>query len=165
MLLTATIYFNALNLALRVPSAALCAAAAWNRHPTGAATAAGMLCTLASWVLALIFLGYFIPHVIVAWFYKTKNLKKAYNAEWALVTGASSGGCMGGSAVLALCCCTEALPGLLLAWPRLSFVLIRQHCFGLFGPSTFPGLALVLPPRTAARIPAPHCLAQALASR
>lgn len=50
-----------------------------------------MLGTVASWALALIFLGYFIPHIIVAWFYKTKNLKKAYDAQWALVTGASSG--------------------------------------------------------------------------
>lgn len=50
-----------------------------------------MLGSISTWVLALIFGAYFIPHVIVAWFYKTKNLKKAYNAEWALVTGASSG--------------------------------------------------------------------------
>lgn len=56
-----------------------------------------MIGTLAVWVLAFIFLGYFVPHLIVAWFYKTKNLKKAYNAEWALVTGASSGGCRGGA--------------------------------------------------------------------
>lgn len=50
-----------------------------------------MLGTLAIWALAFIFLAYAIPHLVVAWFYKTKNLKKAYNAEWALVTGASSG--------------------------------------------------------------------------
>ncbi|KAI7845749.1 hypothetical protein COHA_000664 [Chlorella ohadii] len=50
-----------------------------------------MLGTLAIWALAFIYLAYAIPHLIVAWFYKTKNLKKAYNAEWALVTGASSG--------------------------------------------------------------------------
>ena len=50
-----------------------------------------MLGTLAIWALAFIFLAYAIPHLVVAWFYKTKNLKKAYNADWALVTGASSG--------------------------------------------------------------------------
>ena len=50
-----------------------------------------MLGTIATWALAFIFLAYAIPHLVVAWFYKTKNLKKAYNAEWALVTGASSG--------------------------------------------------------------------------
>lgn len=58
-----------------------------------------LLGTIAGWALALIFLGYAIPHLIVAWFYKTKNLKKAYNADWALVTGASSGEqqCWGGA--------------------------------------------------------------------
>lgn len=50
-----------------------------------------MLGTLCTWAVALIFLGYLVPHLIVAFFYKTKNLKKAYNAQWALVTGASSG--------------------------------------------------------------------------
>mmetsp|Transcript_1426 Transcript_1426/g.3129 ORF Transcript_1426/g.3129 Transcript_1426/m.3129 type:complete len:323 (-) Transcript_1426:848-1816(-) len=34
---------------------------------------------------------YIIHHIIVAFFYKTQNLKKRYSAEWALVTGASSG--------------------------------------------------------------------------
>lgn len=48
----------------------------------------GTICTAA---VAFSLLAYAIPHFIVAWFYKTKNLKKAYNAEWALVTGASSG--------------------------------------------------------------------------
>lgn len=37
------------------------------------------------------FLTYFIQHTIVAFFYKTQNLKKRYKADWALVTGASSG--------------------------------------------------------------------------
>ena len=50
-----------------------------------------MIGTLCAWIVALIFGAYAVPHLIVAWFYKTKNLKKAYNAEWALVTGASSG--------------------------------------------------------------------------
>ena len=50
-----------------------------------------MIGTIALYLLLFIFLGYLIPHLIVAWFYKTKNLKKSYNAEWALVTGASSG--------------------------------------------------------------------------
>lgn len=51
-----------------------------------------MIGAIATGALLFIFLAYAIPHFIVAWFYKTKNLKKAYNAEWALVTGASSGG-------------------------------------------------------------------------
>lgn len=50
------------------------------------------LSTFAWGLLALIFGGYLLPHMIVTWFFKTKNLKKAYNAEWALVTGSSSGG-------------------------------------------------------------------------
>ena len=50
-----------------------------------------MLGTICTWIVAFYFLGYFIPHLFVAWFYKTKNLKKAYNAKWALVTGSSSG--------------------------------------------------------------------------
>lgn len=48
----------------------------------------GSICTA---LIAFIFLAYAIPQFIAAWFYKTKNLKKAYDAEWALVTGASSG--------------------------------------------------------------------------
>ena len=40
------------------------------------------------------FLTYIIQHLIVAFFFKTQNLKKRYNAEWALVTGASSGACI-----------------------------------------------------------------------
>lgn len=50
-----------------------------------------LLAALAGWTLAIVFLSYLIPHTIVAWFYKTQNLKKKYNAQWALVTGASSG--------------------------------------------------------------------------
>ncbi|KAG2437279.1 hypothetical protein HXX76_005938 [Chlamydomonas incerta] len=34
---------------------------------------------------------YIVQHLICSVFYKTQNLKKRYNAEWALVTGASSG--------------------------------------------------------------------------
>ncbi|PNH08633.1 3-ketoacyl-CoA reductase [Tetrabaena socialis] len=37
------------------------------------------------------FLSYFVHHLICAVFYKTQNLKKRYNADWALVTGGSSG--------------------------------------------------------------------------
>ncbi|KXZ54212.1 hypothetical protein GPECTOR_5g304 [Gonium pectorale] len=37
------------------------------------------------------FLTYIVQHLICSYFYKTQNLKKRYNAEWALVTGASSG--------------------------------------------------------------------------
>lgn len=40
------------------------------------------------------FLTYIIQHIIVAFFYKTQNLKKRYKADWALVTGASSGACV-----------------------------------------------------------------------
>lgn len=38
------------------------------------------------------FFTYAVHHLFVALFYKTQNLKKKYNgAEWALVTGSSSG--------------------------------------------------------------------------
>ncbi|KAL6769693.1 hypothetical protein ACKKBG_A32010 [Auxenochlorella protothecoides x Auxenochlorella symbiontica] len=50
-----------------------------------------VLASIAGWLVAFIFLSYLIPHTFVAWFYKTQNLKKKYNARWALVTGASSG--------------------------------------------------------------------------
>ena len=54
-----------------------------------------MFCSLWKWLfLALFFLSfavYFIHHLIVAYFFKTQNLKRRYNAKWALVTGASSG--------------------------------------------------------------------------
>lgn len=45
---------------------------------------------VAGWVLAFIFLSYLVPHFIVS-FLKPRDLKKAYNANWGLVTGASSG--------------------------------------------------------------------------
>jgi hypothetical protein len=38
-----------------------------------------------------IFVTYAVQHLICAVFYKTQNLKKRYKADWALVTGASSG--------------------------------------------------------------------------
>lgn len=47
--------------------------------------------TVCSWTVGIFFLGYLIPHLFVAWFYRTKNLKKSYKASWALVTGSSSG--------------------------------------------------------------------------
>lgn len=47
--------------------------------------------TFCFWVVLVIFGGYLLPYIFVTWFYKTKNLKKAYNAQWALVTGSSSG--------------------------------------------------------------------------
>uniref|UniRef100_A0A7S0YGV5 Uncharacterized protein n=1 Tax=Polytomella parva TaxID=51329 RepID=A0A7S0YGV5_9CHLO len=37
------------------------------------------------------FFLYFAQHLLCAFFFKTQNLKKRYNASWALVTGASSG--------------------------------------------------------------------------
>ncbi|GIL59058.1 hypothetical protein Vafri_14014, partial [Volvox africanus] len=48
----------------------------------------GLLC------LCLVFLSfgtYFLQHIICSYFFKTQNLKRRYNAQWALVTGASSG--------------------------------------------------------------------------
>ncbi len=46
-------------------------------------------------VLFLLFFAqygvYFLQHVVCAHFYKTQNLKRRYGAQWALVTGASSG--------------------------------------------------------------------------
>lgn len=45
---------------------------------------------LSLYTCAAIFLGYLIPHLFLSLF-RTKNLKKAYKAEWALVTGSSSG--------------------------------------------------------------------------
>ena len=50
-----------------------------------------ILSFIAPAVLAIILLGYFVPHAITCTLFRRKNLKKAYNAEWALVTGASSG--------------------------------------------------------------------------
>lgn len=47
------------------------------------------------WTLFIGFLGsfavYFIHHIFVSTWFKTQNLKRRYNAQWALVTGASSG--------------------------------------------------------------------------
>ncbi|KAG2485629.1 hypothetical protein HYH03_015689 [Edaphochlamys debaryana] len=37
------------------------------------------------------FLTYIVQHLICSVFFKTQNLKRRYNADWALVTGASSG--------------------------------------------------------------------------
>ena len=34
---------------------------------------------------------YLVHHILVAWVARPRNLKRAYNAQWALVTGASSG--------------------------------------------------------------------------
>lgn len=36
-------------------------------------------------------LFYLLPHIWVSWFRGSQNLKKRYDAEWALVTGGSSG--------------------------------------------------------------------------
>lgn len=43
-------------------------------------------------VFTLSFGVYLIQHCICAFVYKTQNLKRRYNARWALVTGGSSGG-------------------------------------------------------------------------
>ena len=42
------------------------------------------------YVVALIFLGYLVPHLLLA-LLPSQDLKKKYGASWALVTGASSG--------------------------------------------------------------------------
>lgn len=48
------------------------------------------------WLLVVpCFATYIVHHLICAYFFKTQNLKRRYNAQWALVTGASSGGCGG----------------------------------------------------------------------
>jgi hypothetical protein len=47
--------------------------------------------TVCTYLVLVIFLGYLLPHLFVVFFYKTRNLKKAYNATWAIVTGSSSG--------------------------------------------------------------------------
>ena len=46
---------------------------------------------ISPFVFAFTLLGYFVPHLVVTTFFRRRNLKRAYNAEWALVTGASSG--------------------------------------------------------------------------
>jgi hypothetical protein len=55
----------------------------------------GFLFTLGGYlgiaVLALTFGLYFLVQLICGSYYKTQNLKKRYTAQWALVTGASSG--------------------------------------------------------------------------
>lgn len=46
----------------------------------------------AFWALFLgSFATYIVQHVVCAYFYRTQNLKRRYNAQWAIVTGASSG--------------------------------------------------------------------------
>ena len=49
-----------------------------------------LLCTFGWSALAVIFLPYLLHHLLLG-FCKGRDLKKRYNAEWALVTGASSG--------------------------------------------------------------------------
>ena len=49
-----------------------------------------VLCTISYGVLALIFLPYILHHALLG-LCKDRDLKKRYNAQWALVTGASSG--------------------------------------------------------------------------
>lgn len=44
-------------------------------------------------VLFLSFGLYFLMQLMCGTYYKTQNLKKRYNAQWALVTGSSSGQC------------------------------------------------------------------------
>jgi hypothetical protein len=55
-----------------------------------------MLVPLVLLFSALSFGSYFFLHAICAIFYKTQNLKRRYDARWALVTGSSSG-------IVALC--------------------------------------------------------------
>jgi hypothetical protein len=55
----------------------------------------GILTAISSYAFLFIFttsfLIYILHHLIVAVWYKTQNLKRRYSAEWALVTGSSSG--------------------------------------------------------------------------
>lgn len=59
------------------------------------AAAMALLDAFYKWAFLFLFFcsfGTFIlHHLVVALWYKTQNLKKRYNAEWALVTGSSSG--------------------------------------------------------------------------
>ena len=50
-----------------------------------------VLSRVALYVLAFCLSLYVVPQVILAFFCRTQNLKKKYNATWALVTGGSSG--------------------------------------------------------------------------
>ena len=50
-----------------------------------------MITTILLLVLLPSFTSYLVHHVLVAYLAKPRNLKQAYTASWALVTGASSG--------------------------------------------------------------------------
>ena len=50
-----------------------------------------MFSFVSPFAFAAILLGYLLPHAVVSLFFTSRDLKKAYDAEWALVTGASSG--------------------------------------------------------------------------
>ena len=57
---------------------------------THAHTHTQILEKLSFFACVAIFLGYLVPHLFLS-FFRTKNLKRAYDAKWALVTGSSSG--------------------------------------------------------------------------
>lgn len=65
--------------------------------------------TVAFYVLAFIFLSYLVPHCIVA-LLKPRDLKRAYNAKWGLVTGASSGELPLMHTILQTCLCSICMP-------------------------------------------------------
>jgi hypothetical protein len=66
------------------------------------------LCMVAWSVLAVIFLPYLLHHALLG-FFKGRNLKERYNAEWALVTGASSGAPPSSSKLAMACSCVHTL--------------------------------------------------------
>ena len=81
-----------------------------------------LLCTFAWSVLAVIFLPYLLHHLLLG-FFKGRDLKKRYNAEWALVTGASSGAAL----------CSSRLPQSAAFQPgmssaRTSNVIMPRRC-------------------------------------
>lgn len=49
-----------------------------------------LLCNIALGVVAFIFLPYLATHIVLS-LLPPRDLKKAYNAQWGLVTGSSSG--------------------------------------------------------------------------
>lgn len=87
--------------------ACCCPAAAWPPQTqldlcaiTSHSAMGCLLATPLAWaggaLLLLSFGSYFLLQLICGGYFKTQNLKKRYNAKWALVTGSSSGEGPGG---------------------------------------------------------------------
>ncbi len=77
-----------------------------------------MIGSISTAIVLFIFLSYLLPHVFVTWFFKTKNLKKSYNANWALVTGSSSGKTGHKASWVAPSLTQHQQPGTVLYWQR-----------------------------------------------